>query len=119
YRGGPSPFLVGEPPLAAAARSWDTHAAYEPRAQARGLRQRGCLRVSPGGLPMGGNASFPPFRRLGEADLKQMRQAGLEVEVKLDLSHNENILIICDGRPVAIKKIHLDLGVKPGRGAGG
>ena len=65
---------------------------------------------------MGSNAAFPPFRRLTEADLKQMRQAGLEVEVKLDLSHNEHISVICDGRPVVVKKIHLDLGVKPGRG---
>ncbi|MEX2218918.1 MAG: hypothetical protein WD749_09180 [Phycisphaerales bacterium] len=65
---------------------------------------------------MAGSAVFPAFRVLTEAALTQMRGAGLEVDVYLDLSHNENIQVICDGRAVIVKKIHLDLAVKPAAG---
>ena len=65
---------------------------------------------------MAGSATFPAFRILTEASLAQMRVAGLDVEVSVDLSHNEHLSIICDGKPVIAKKIHLDLGVKPAAG---
>ena len=61
---------------------------------------------------MAGAVSFPKHRILTDAGLVKMRQLGLSIDVYLDLSHNETIAILCDGRATEIKKIHLDIAVE-------
>ena len=61
---------------------------------------------------MAGIVAFDKLRPLTQAGLDVMRQLGLTVTVRLDLSHNQTIPILCDGAPTQAKPIHLDLSVE-------